>query len=182
MKHTVRSMPFHRQLPLCELSHQSDELPTEKAPASAIRATPPAPVPRLLRTPYCTIDWDGARSLVRFVRTRLPYASIADIVHEGTEVERALESVGRSRLLVDLRAVVPRNDPDFEVAIAAFRRKIFRGGGRMAILVRTAVGALQVKRHMREDGFHVEVFSQEDEALSFFAPDHPGSGVAPTKG
>jgi hypothetical protein len=37
------------------------------------------------------------------------------------------------------------------------------------ILVRTAVGALQVKRHMREDGCAVEVFTQEAAALAYLA-------------
>lgn len=122
---------------------------------------------RLLETPYCTIDWDLRHSLARFVRTELPYEGIADIESDGIEVQRVLEKAGRIRLLIDLRAITPRNDPSFEVAIASFRRKLLGGGQQVAILVRTAVGALQVKRHMREDGFQVEVFTQEEEALAF---------------
>jgi hypothetical protein len=122
---------------------------------------------RLLETPYGSIDWDGMCTLARFVRTELPYATIADIDEEGIAIERVLEGAGKIRLLVDLRLIVPRNDPGFEVAIANFRRRLLGGRERIAILVRTAVGALQVKRHMREDGFHVEVFTNEEEALAY---------------
>lgn len=130
--------------------------------------SPAGPVVPLLETLYSTIHWDRARSLVRFARTAVPYRTTADIGREGMLVHRALEKAGRARLLVDLRAVAPRNDRAFEVAITAFRRKLFGGAGQMAILVGTAVGVLQVKRHMREDGFRAEVFSDEREALAFF--------------
>jgi hypothetical protein len=140
----------------------SGRVPLELAPQSAIRlrACP-------LETPYCTIHWDERRALARFVRTERPYATIADIDDDGIAIQRVLERAGKVRLLVDLRSVMPRNDPGFEVAIANFRRRVLDGRQRVAILVRTAVGALQVKRHMREDGFQVEVFTSEEEALAY---------------
>jgi hypothetical protein len=121
----------------------------------------------LLATPYGTICWDAKHALVRFVRRECAYETIADIEREGLDVEHALAKSGKLRLLVDLRAVTPRNDPIFEVAIAKFRRKLIGGCQRVAILVQTSMGALQVKRHMREDGFQAEVFTQEEEALAF---------------
>jgi hypothetical protein len=121
----------------------------------------------LLATRYSSIIWDAKNSIARFVRSSLAYASIADIEQEGLEVERALQKAGKIRLLVDLRAVTPRNDPGFELAIAKFRSKLLGGEQKVVILVGTAMGALQVKRHMREDGFAVEVFTQEEEALTF---------------
>jgi len=121
----------------------------------------------LFATPYGSICWDAKRALARFVRSELAYASVEDIEREGLEVERALKKAGKIRLLIDLRAATPRNDPSFEVAIAQFRHKLLGGGQRVAILVRTAMGALQVKRHMREDGIQVEVFTQEEEAIAF---------------
>lgn len=142
----------------------------DRAPSSERRVTPPAPVSPsapLLETPYATIRWNTTRSFARFVRSDLPFATIADIEIEGIKVERALEKAGNIRLLVDLRAVTPRNDPGFEASIAKFRSKLFGGGQRIVILVRTAVGALQVKRHMREDGFPVEVFTDEEAAIVF---------------
>lgn len=123
----------------------------------------------LLATPYGTMTWDATHSIVRFVRTSLGYATAADIEREGVQVERALEKAGKVRLLVDLRAATPRNDPGFEADIVKFRRKLCGGGQKVVILVCTAMGALQVKRHMREDGFAVEVFTQEAAALACLA-------------
>ena len=142
----------------------------DRAPASAPCVSPPAPVSPiepLLQTPYVTLRWNATHSFARFVRSERPFATIVDIESEGLKVERALEKAGNIRLLVDLRAVTPRNDPGFEAAIAKFRRKLFGGCQRIVILVRTAVGALQVKRHMREDGFPGEVFTDEGAAIVF---------------
>jgi hypothetical protein len=154
-------------------TRQSGKLRAVRASRSSSRqrsARPPSPMSPeacLLETPYCRIVCDAEHALARFVRTGLRYASIEDIDHDGIEVERALDGAGKIRLLVDLRSVMPRNDPDFEVAIAGFRRRLLGGGQRTAILVQTAVGALQVNRHMREDGFHIAVFDQEEAALDF---------------
>jgi hypothetical protein len=136
--------------------------PLDLAPQSSIRLRV-----CLLETPYCTIHWDERRALAQFVRTERPYATIADIDEDGMAIQRVLERAGKVRLLVDLQQAMPRNDPGFEVAIANFRRRVLGGRQRVAILVRTAVGALQVKRHMREDGFQVEVFTSEEEALAY---------------
>jgi hypothetical protein len=145
--------------------------PSPGAPGSRVN---PAGA-RILETPYCRVEWDDERSLARFVRTALPYATPPDIALEGILVQRALEKAGRGRLLVDLRAVAMRNDPGFEAAIATFRRRLLRGSGRTAVLARTAVGMLQVKRYAREDGFQVEVFDQEEAALAFIeTPASPG--------
>jgi len=156
-------VPFDAERSPCsERSRQSGKGAPELAPLSSIRVKG-----RLFESPYCTLDWEGTRVLARFVRTGLPYATIADIDEDGIALQRVLERAGKIRLLVDLRPVVPRNDPSFEVAIASFRRRVLGGRQRAAILVRTAVGALQVKRHMREDGFQVEVFTSEEEALAY---------------
>jgi len=156
-------VPFDAERSPCsERSRQSGKVAPELAPLSSIRLKG-----RMFETPYCSIDWDGTRGLARFVRTGLPYATIAAIDEDGMAIQRVLERAGKIRLLVDLRPVKPRNDPSFEVAIANFRRRVLGGRQRVAILVRTAVGALQVKRHIREDGFHVEVFTSEEEALAY---------------
>jgi hypothetical protein len=123
----------------------------------------------LLKTPYGTLTWDATHSIAWYVRSSVGYASLEDIEHESFEIERALQKAGKIRLLVDLRAATPRNDPEFETAIVKFRRKLFGGGQQVAVLVRTAMGALQVKRHVREDGFAVEVFTNESMAIAHLA-------------
>lgn len=121
----------------------------------------------LLATPYCTITWTRNPSIMRFVRSDTPFPSIQRLEQERIDVEEVLYKWGRSRLLVDLRAAAPCVDPAFEAPLARLRRGVLQGGERTAILVRTAVGALQVKRHMREDGLHAGVFHDEEEALAY---------------
>lgn len=157
--------------PLQPSSRESGTNEIDSAPISS-RAEPSVPVRKrapLLATLYGTLTWDANHSIGRFVRTSVAYASAGDIAREGILVECALEKAGKIRLLVDLRAASPRNDPAFEADIVKFRRKLCGGGQKVAILVCTAMGALQVKRHMREDGFAVEVFTQEAAALAYLA-------------
>jgi hypothetical protein len=137
---------------------------------------------RLLQTPYCTIDWDRRNTVLRLTRSSEPYPSSAAIEQEGDEIERILDKFRRCRLLIDLRAAAPRDDPEFESAIARYRQKIFKRADRAAILVRTAVGALQVKRHMREGGFNVNVFQNEEDAFTYLDTVQSVSGAhsAPT--
>lgn len=73
------------------------------------------------------------------------------------------------KLLIDLRKSLGRNDPDFEERLVERRRELFRRFGRTAVLVRTAVGQMQVQRHVEEDGCLgiVAVFSSEPEALAW---------------
>jgi hypothetical protein len=75
------------------------------------------------------------------------------------------------RMFLDLPAAVGRNDPEFEVALRHRRQELFRSFARSCVLVRTAVGRLQVQRHIEEDGFaaSVLVFIDEAEATRWLA-------------
>ncbi|MGH1348058.1 MAG: hypothetical protein ACRBN8_41265 [Nannocystales bacterium] len=77
------------------------------------------------------------------------------------------------RLLIDLRASMGRNDPDFEDRLVERRRELFRRFGRTAVLVRSAVGRMQVQRHVDGDGFSgiVTVFLSEPDALAWLQTD-----------
>ena len=74
-------------------------------------------------------------------------------------------------LLVDLRDVVGRNDPEFERVIAPHRRRLIQSFSRAAVLVRSSVGAMQLRRLFAEDGLKIEVFGSEVEALAWLAMD-----------
>ena len=147
-----------------EIEHEREPISTRVRSSSLTGLHTP-----LLKTPYGTLTWDATHSIAWYTRTSLGYASLEEIERESIEIERALQRAGKIRLLVDLRAATPRNDPEFEQAIVKFRRKLFGGGQQVAVLVRTAMGALQVKRHVREDGFAVEVFTNESTALAHLA-------------
>ena len=68
-------------------------------------------------------------------------------------------------LLLDLRAARGRNDLAFESALAQFRGRMLGMCKNTVILVQTAVGQLQLKRHMELDHLpHVIVVRDEAEA------------------
>lgn len=127
---------------------------------------------------------EGEVGVIRFVRSEVPYASPQDMIAIHAQAGRVLDRLGRGRhlLLVDMRRAQMNNDPEFEKAAERARAILVRGFSRVAVLVETAVGALQVKRHVREDGRDIGVFSVEAQALEFLGgkvdPDTaPPSGV-----
>ncbi|MCR9162727.1 MAG: hypothetical protein ACE37F_02835 [Nannocystaceae bacterium] len=69
-------------------------------------------------------------------------------------------------LLIDLRAAVGRNDPEFEAGLQQRRHELFERFKQTAVVVETAVGSLQVHRHIVQDGYghKVRVFSDPDQA------------------
>lgn len=108
--------------------------------------------------------------VVKIVRTSEPFprgSSTLDPMF--AEAHSVADSVDRSRwgLLLDLRNTVGRNDPDFEKLIAPHRAKLEHGFRKVAVVVRSQVGRLQVERHARDDGVNLRVFLEEDEALAW---------------
>jgi hypothetical protein len=99
------------------------------------------------------ITEDTERSFVRITRTTAPFDSLAELEAAGMHLEQALNDARRrcTGVLVDLREGPLRNDPEFEKAMGKLRLAIYRGFKRSAVIVRTAVGKLQVARHARED-------------------------------
>ncbi len=128
-------------------------------------------MPVLLDDPYCVVSLDHATSVLRFTRTARVYASLDDvrILHQG--VGRIFDRIGREPhvLLVDMRQAPLNNDPGFDQAAGRGRAILVRAFPRVSVLVQTAVGALQVGRHLREDRVPGEVFSDEAEALAYLS-------------
>lgn len=89
---------------------------------------------------------------------------MGDVVRAMADVERA-----RMSLLVDLRAGPMRNDPAFETAMSEYRRQTERGFLRVAFLVRSAVGELQLQRLAQEVGGAVHVTRDEADAERFLS-------------
>ena len=86
---------------------------------------------------------------------------------DGVYDALAPRSAADTRLLIDLRLAVGRNDPEFETQLMERRRELFRRFERSAVLVKTAIGKMQVQRHVDGDGFGgtVRVFDDEAEAV-----------------
>lgn len=123
------------------------------------------------RSPHWDINVSG--ELVRCHRTTRPYETAAQIDDAYGRVQAAYTEIDRPRavLLVDLRDARGRNDPAFEKRLAAHRKAQLTGFRRAAVLVRSAVGKMQVERLMREDGLDLPVFHDEAAALRYLQQD-----------
>jgi len=111
---------------------------------------------------------DTNRGLARMTRTSAHYPSVAAAEASLHATTSALHGIARPHLgvLLDLRKGPMRNDPEFEAVAARYRFKFGEGFGRFAVLVRTAVGELQVSRYGRESHVAVAIFHDEAEALA----------------
>jgi|SRR5215471_3583493 len=124
---------------------------------------PPAPLCDQLgplpSTEYHVLRIDTSCALVVVKRTAVGYQEIADIETSFVAIERALADVPRERygLLVDTRCGPSRNDPAFEQAVGQHRGKLLRGFDKIAVVVATAAGRLQIQRHAKTDGMNVLV-------------------------
>lgn len=131
------------------------------------------------QTPYLVVTVDPAVSIVRYARTANPFPTAADTIREHVELGELLDRqhLRALGLLIDLREAPFNATPEFERCIAESRKHLFRGFRRVAILVRTAIGALQLVRHVREDELEAPVLRDEEEALRLLsrAPDGPPS-------
>ncbi|CAN97187.1 MULTISPECIES: hypothetical protein [Sorangium] len=123
----------------------------------------------LLRNAHHTVTIDPVSQIARVTRSALPSESVAQFEELWMEVSRALDRVDRHRLclLIDLRAAVGRNDPQFEAAMQRIRPPVMGRFRRVAILVRTTAGALQIQRHFREDGIDRMIGSDEARLLDY---------------
>lgn len=123
----------------------------------------------LFSSPQITLTTEPDVRLVRYVRTAVPYPSLDEYERLHERAAGYLDQLGRKRhvLLVDMREAVMNNDPSFERAAGRCRQLLVHDFRRMAVLVKTAVGALQVGRHIREDALEAPIFNEETAAISF---------------
>lgn len=124
---------------------------------------------------HFTVDIERATQLARITRTTTPFASPEELAEKWLETSRAIDRFdpgrrhGRSKLslLVDLRAAPGRNDPAFEEAMLRIRPVVMFGFRRLGILIKTPAGALQIQRHVREDGIERRIGSDEAALVTY---------------
>ncbi|MDI3290750.1 hypothetical protein [Polyangium sp. 15x6] len=121
------------------------------------------------RNPYMIVRHDVTRKLLIVTRTSAPYPTIDTMRDTFLEMEAAIGYVSRPRtmLLIDARAALPRNDPDFEAEFGRLRKHFLREFQKIATLVQTAVGILQVTRQVRADERPTGAFTDPSEALAY---------------
>jgi hypothetical protein len=116
---------------------------------------------------YYDISIDG--DLVRVKRTPAQFADTQAIAAETKKLKEVLHGREAKELtiLADLRDGPMRNDPAFEQASKEMR-EFMTSFRRAAILLKTAVGKLQVTRLSRDlQPGNMRMFDDEAEALAF---------------
>jgi len=110
-------------------------------------------------------DLDGA--LLRITRTTAPVDNLDAFSERVAELGRALERTHARVALMDLRGAPGRNDPEFEAASSTWRRLLGARFAKVAVLVRTQAGRLQVQRLGRQEHREPHVFLDENEAIEY---------------
>lgn len=124
----------------------------------------------LLDNELVSVRRDGGSRVVRVTRTDAPLTTLAQVEECWGGVNRALCRLEREELclLMDMRGARGRNDDAFERAVAKHRAATVSGFRRVAVLVQSLHGQLQVQRHVREDKLgEVRVFDREEPALDW---------------
>lgn len=129
-----------------------------------------------MRSPQWVVTLDEGLRLIRVTRTPVAYTNATEIETSMREF-KGLRRGDRAgyRLLLDVREGPLRNDEDFESIMKRYRPELFEGFAAMAILVKTAIGKLQMARIQRDEGTARAVFTDEREALAYLSR---GSRVA----
>lgn len=124
----------------------------------------------------------GIMKLVRVVRSSVELDSLEQIDEAWGSVSRVLAPIDRARhvLMIDMRSARGRNDDEFERRVAQYRAATVHGFPRVAVLVKSLPGQLQVQRHVREDGLgEVQIFVSESDALDWLASAAPPPSTRP---
>ncbi|MGE0323481.1 MAG: hypothetical protein AB7K71_17320 [Polyangiaceae bacterium] len=108
----------------------------------------------------------GTRVL-RVVRNPVPYSSVTELVRVLDEIDQQLASVDRGShaLLIDMRRIRGRSEPEFEAAFRHWRLRLIKGFAKAAVLLETEVGAAQAQRYIQQDQVATRVFLDETDAL-----------------
>jgi hypothetical protein len=156
------------------MTHDGDNTVLRRDPCHAhARAYDPrmGSCTELSRNTHWRLLSDGDRGVLILERTPEPFVDLSALGPANDPILKLLTThaaTGKARLLLDLRQGPGRNDAPFEQATEAARRGLFDLFGRVAVLVRTQVGKLQVSRLQKSDGADPHaVFTDEAEAIAW---------------
>ncbi|MDP3275511.1 MAG: hypothetical protein Q8Q09_09975 [Deltaproteobacteria bacterium] len=113
---------------------------------------------------YASLTHATDDELIVYVRNDTPFASVEAAGSSILESARALTRFKRfeqRRCLVDLRNGPLRSDPAFEKIMSEVQPQFFAAIARGAVLVRTAVGKLQMTRIANVQKLTYAVFDDE---------------------
>jgi sulfite reductase alpha subunit-like flavoprotein len=157
------------------VAHRCQEIalvPTD-VPMRAVRAAH-EPDQRALRalisTDYWLMEEDAGQKFALLRRHAVPVDSLQELLEQNHEIIEQMRTVQDDfGIVVDMRQAPPRNDPAFEDAMGQLRREIFNRYARVAVLVSSEIGVLQVDRIGRNEGSKTYATQSEAEAIRFAA-------------
>jgi hypothetical protein len=117
---------------------------------------------------YNTLTYDAERRVLLLVRSNKHFPSRTEILRSIDGIEMALLGIKARGLMLDVRRGPLRSDPEFEEISRVHFLPILARYSRVAVLVSTATGRMQVRRIQRENGSVFEVFDDEAKAKTFF--------------
>jgi len=131
----------------------------------------------LLHTAHWLLTYEQPLHLVRATRSSVGFANVEEVEQSWEGFIAASKNLPRTnlRLLLDVREAPLRNDEAFEQALEKYRAEVFAGYEAIAVLVKTAVGMLQVTRINKMRGGSRPIFTDEKAALAYLANAPHGS-------
>jgi cytochrome b involved in lipid metabolism len=119
-------------------------------------------------TRYWLMELDHERNIVFFHRSAEPLCDLDDLIKENELIILKVRGTRGCRgAVVDTRQAAQRNDPAFEEAMRRMRNQVCGSYARVAVLLASAVGVLQVARLGRDDEALTLVTQNEEAAIQF---------------
>jgi hypothetical protein len=119
---------------------------------------------------YCAVTYDPDKKLIWYRRKPTQYPSNEVAAKAVTDAKTAMPVTGTLAhhvFMMDVREGPMRSDPGFEAAMRSSGPNIGAQFKRSAVLVKTAVGKLQMTRLLSEQKSPSVVFDDEAKALAW---------------
>ena len=136
------------------------------APGNAAAPVELSQLETVFDTPLLLVRFLPSRKLLWVMRSPQP-AESREMLQTLRQAQPIIDRLGAQLMLLDLREGPGRNDASFEAAMLPAIGNLLSRFARSAMLVKTAVGRLQLQRLGRETAMPMSVFHDEQEALRF---------------
>lgn len=119
---------------------------------------------------YCAVTYDSERHLVVYRRSARSYPTLEDAARSFNSARKGIPTrtaLSHHVFLMDVREGPMRADPEFEKMMRETGPHVADSFKRAAVLVKTAIGKLQMNRIRRERDAHLVVFDDESAAMAY---------------
>ena len=122
----------------------------------------------LLANKFWTMEENAERGYVVLARSAEPIKSIEEFISLNDQIIAKMRADHKDYgIVVDMRQAPPRNDPDFENAMHRLRLECSNLFSRVAVLLESSMGVLQVNRLARNENAETLATTSESSAIYF---------------